>query len=116
MGRIRHSVNDIPKTHFTLTLANLIEFQQPHIAAKFTNILKEIVRQGKTLESEFVQHQGSNADYSQLIEMYWSLLQIEKVVVESQDPTRTGVRLINRENLSFLNKVELARLKPKHFQ
>ena len=44
VGRIRHSVNDIPKEHFTRTMANMTEFQQPLIATKFTNILKEIIR------------------------------------------------------------------------
>ena len=50
-----------------------------------------------------------------MIEIYWSLLQMEKVVMESSDPTRTGVRLINRQNLSFLNRVELDQLQPRHF-
>jgi len=66
VGRIRHSIYDIPKEHFALTMSNLIEFQQPHIAAKFVNILKEITRQGKNLSDEF-----SNKE---LIQIYWSLL------------------------------------------
>lgn len=44
IGRIRHSVYDIPQEYFTLTMSNLIEFQQEAIAAKFIPILKEIVR------------------------------------------------------------------------
>ena len=50
-----------------------------------------------------------------MIEMYWSLLQMEKVGMESSDPTRSGVRLINRQNLSFLNRVHLDQLQPRHF-
>jgi hypothetical protein len=53
VGRIRHSIYDVPKDQFTLTMSNLIEFQQPAIANKFVNILKEILRQGKTLNEEF---------------------------------------------------------------
>ena len=49
VGRIRHSIYDVPKDQFTLTMSNLIEFQQPAIANKFVNILKEILRQGKSL-------------------------------------------------------------------
>ena len=70
-------------------MSNLIEFQQPEIAGKFTNILKEIVRQGKrTLFEEFIEYKHSASgntepDYSKLIELFWSLLQIEKVVKES---------------------------------
>ena len=67
-------------------MANLIEFQQPHIAAKFINILKEIKRQGKNLEDEF--------NEEQLIDLYWSLFQIEE-----------GVELV--ENLKFMNKVNI---------
>jgi hypothetical protein len=44
VGRLRHSIYDIPKHHFCQTMADLIEFQQPHIAKKFINILKEIKR------------------------------------------------------------------------
>ncbi len=39
VGRIRHSIYDIPKSHFTLTLCNLLEFQQPEIAGKFVFII-----------------------------------------------------------------------------
>ena len=80
VGRIRHSIYAIPKDHFALTMSNLIEFQQPDIAGKFTNILKEIVRQGKhSLVEEFTVSRtladGSTvADHSQLIQLFWSLL------------------------------------------
>ena len=90
---------------FSLTLANLIEFQQPEIAAKFTSILKEILRSGKTLDSEF-----KSKNHIELIQMFWSLMQIEKVVLESQDPTRDVIKLITRKNLSFLNDVNIETL------
>ena len=44
VGRIRHSIYNIPKSQFTLTMSNLVEFRQAEIAAKFVNILKEIIR------------------------------------------------------------------------
>jgi len=42
LGRLRSSVYDVPKEHFALTVSNLIEFQQPVIATKLTNILYEV--------------------------------------------------------------------------
>ena len=93
---------------FSLTLSNLIEFQQPEIASKFTSILKEILRSGKTLDAEF-----KSKNNIQLIQIFWSLLQIEKVVLESQDPTREVIKLITRKNLSFLNDVDIEALEPR---
>lgn len=60
---------------FSLTLANLIEFQQPEIASKFTSILKEILRQDKKFEDEF-----KSKNNIELIQMFWGLMQIEKVI------------------------------------
>ena len=42
-------------------------------------------------------------------------MQIEKVVMESQDVKREGIKLINRENLSFLNEVNLGELSSRDF-
>lgn len=53
VGRIRHQIYEIPKDQFALTISNLIEFQQPDIAKKFVNILKELERQDKEILEEF---------------------------------------------------------------
>ena len=52
IGRLRHSIYDVPKDQFTNTLVNLLEYQQPEIAGKFVFILQEVAKQGK-LQSEF---------------------------------------------------------------
>lgn len=52
LGRIRHSVFDIPQNYFALTLANMIEFQQPELANKFIFIVQEVMKT-KKLEEEF---------------------------------------------------------------
>jgi hypothetical protein len=41
VSRMRHSVFNVPKEHFAMTLANMIELQQPNIAAKMATILME---------------------------------------------------------------------------
>jgi hypothetical protein len=41
IGRMRHSLYSVPKEHFACTIANLIELQQPAIAAKMATILLE---------------------------------------------------------------------------
>ena len=95
---------------FSLTLSNLIEFQQPEIAAKFTSILKEILRSGKTLDDEF-----SSPNHTYLIQIFWSLMQVEKIILESQDPAREVIKLISRKNLGFLNDVKIEDLEPRQF-
>ena len=42
IGRLRHSIYDIPKPLFTSTLSNCIESCQPLVASKFVNIIKQI--------------------------------------------------------------------------
>ena len=44
IGKLRHSVYDVPKEHFSLTMANLLEFQQPELASKFVFILQEVAK------------------------------------------------------------------------
>lgn len=44
-----------------------------------------------------------------MIEMYWSLFQIEKVVLEENST------LINKSNLHFLNEVKIENLNAKQF-
>ena len=68
IGRIRHSIYNIPKEHFSLTLCNLLEYQQPEIAAKFVFILQEVTKQGKLME-EF-------PDVKDRIRLFWSLMQL----------------------------------------
>lgn len=41
VGRMRHSLFNIPKGHFCQTVANMVELQQPQIAAKMATILME---------------------------------------------------------------------------
>ena len=43
LGRLRHSLHDIPKELFPLTLCNLIEFQNPSLAQKaITSIIMQM--------------------------------------------------------------------------
>ena len=101
IGRIRHSIYDIPKDLFSLTLSNLLEFQQPEIANKFVFILQEVAKQGpEKLLAEF-------STPKDRIRLFWSLLQIEKVCLDKQ--------LVNPENLKFLNDINLPELDPHHF-
>ena len=41
IGRMRHSLFNVPKEHFATTIANMIELQQPNLAAKMATILLE---------------------------------------------------------------------------
>ena len=50
IGKLRHSVYDIPQPYFALTLSNLLEFQQPEIASKFVFIIQEMVKSGRTID------------------------------------------------------------------
>jgi hypothetical protein len=99
IGRIRHSIYDIPKDHFTLTLCNLLEYQQPEIAGKFVFIIQEVSKQGKLLQ-EFT-------DVQDKIRLFWSLMQLEKAC---EDPN-----IVNEENLAFLAEVKPSELDPRHY-
>ena len=99
LGKLRHSVYDVPKEHFSLTMSNLIEYQQPELASKFVFILQEVAKHGK-LMSEFPETKDR-------IRLFWALLQIERACT---DPT-----LVSPENLRFLNDVDPASLDARHF-
>ena len=64
-------------------------------------ILKEINRQNLPLDFKI----------SEKIELFWSLMQIEKVVMDNSDK-----KLITNEQLQFLNEVDLESLSPRQFQ
>eukprot|EP00347_Sterkiella_histriomuscorum_P005947 403354650 len=99
LGRIRHSIYDIPKEHFASTLCNLIEFQQHEIAKKFVFIVQECSKLGK-LNTEF-------ENQSEKIQIFWSLMQIEKAC---EDKT-----IINEENLKFVNDIDVNTLSARNF-
>ena len=40
-------------------------------------------------------------------------MQIEKVVIESQDATRDVIKLISRKNLNFINDIDVESLEPR---
>jgi hypothetical protein len=91
IGRIRHSVYDVPQPYFSLTLSNLIEHHQPLIASKFVHIIKEVAKVPGKLLSEF----SSPEDR---IRLFWSLIQIEQAAT---DPS-----IVNPSNLAFLFEVD----------
>lgn len=99
LGKLRHSVYDVPKDQFSLTMSNLIEYQQPELASKFVFILQEVAKQGKLLE-EFPEGKDR-------IRLFWALLQIERACT---DPL-----LVSPETLSFLNDVDAGSLDARHF-
>lgn len=51
-GRLRHSIYDIPKEYFTLTMVNMLEYSQPELASKFVYIIEEVAKK-QALSSEF---------------------------------------------------------------
>lgn len=43
-----------------------------------SNIIRELVRQGKNLNHEFIEHYpDAESDYRSLIRLYWSLIQMQ---------------------------------------
>jgi hypothetical protein len=72
LSRMRHSLYNIPKKQFASTMANLIEFQQPNLASKMSNILLEHPSFPDRLSDEF-------SSIEERIHLFWSLMQIEKL-------------------------------------
>jgi len=68
LGRIKADVNAIPKEHFAQTLANLVELQQPHLAAKLAGVLRNIPNHPEGILSEF------EAKPSDQVDIFWALL------------------------------------------
>ena len=68
------------------------------------------MRQEKSFADEF-----KSQNYVAQIQLFWGLMQIEKVVMESHDASREGVKLISRKNLSFVNEVDIENLNPRKF-
>lgn len=73
LGRLRHSIYSIPKSHLAITLVNLLELQQPQIATKIAkNILLEMPGYPERIVDEFSEDQ-------EFIELLWCLIQVEEV-------------------------------------
>jgi len=71
LGRLRHSLHDIPKELFPITLCNLIEFQNPALAEK---AITSIIMQMKNYPDQILSDFSSDVDR---IYLYWALLQNE---------------------------------------
>ena len=69
---MRHSLFNVPKEHFAATLANMIELQQPNLAAKLATILLEHPRFPEQISADFPAHEDRTL-------VFWSLMQIEKL-------------------------------------
>jgi hypothetical protein len=67
IGRMRHSLFNVPKDHFASTLANMIELQQPNLAAKLATILLEHPSFPAQVTTEFKSHE-------ERILIFWSLM------------------------------------------
>ena len=92
------------------------------MARKFVPILKELKLSGSTLSDEFLQMKPRESedeepvkDHSRLIELVWSLLQIESVVMESFGGKK-GVAVLDKKELQFLADVDIEKLSSKHFK
>mmetsp|Transcript_17974 Transcript_17974/g.30586 ORF Transcript_17974/g.30586 Transcript_17974/m.30586 type:complete len:275 (-) Transcript_17974:8-832(-) len=84
LGRLRHSVFNVPQDYFALTMANLVELEYPQLTHKFLQILKQLLLSGKTITEEFMTQPQPNkySQYDQLIDLHFALLQIQSVVEE----------------------------------
>ena len=93
LGRLRHSLYDIPKDHFARTLANLLELQQPHLATKMSRIILEHPLFPLDLGKEFTQPRD-------MVDLFWSLTQLHQ-----DDP-------LPMESYKFLADISAASLDP----
>ena len=71
LGRLRHSLYDIPKNHYPRTLANLLELQQSLLAAKMSRIVHEHPLFPLELGKEFTEPRD-------MVDLFWSLVQINQ--------------------------------------
>ena len=98
LGRLRHSLHDIPKDLFPLTLCNLIEFQNPSLAQK---AVTSIVMEMKDYPTQILKEFTTDVDR---IYLFWSLMQVESCAKD----------LAN--SLEFLESVDVKLLKEDQLQ
>ena len=91
LGKLRHSLYDVPKDHYATMLANLIELQNPQLARKMSQIVMDHPLFPSGLGKEFQKKED-------MIDIFWSLVQLRM-----NDP-------LPIESYEFLNELSLDNL------
>lgn len=92
-------MHSIPKQHFAQSFADLVEMDLKTIANKFYFILSQVVKSGKSIDSEF-------GTLKEKLQIHWSLLQLERAIEDDSILNDTTFEYLNSVNTNDLTAEE----------